>query len=93
MEKFRSRVNITEATCTEDVDGDPGPRHEADGQAGQTKQHTFLESTFYFHQGHATSYCLLKLYNLIKSDIYPKSRHKCRLSLRCDEFHFRVGNC
>ncbi len=24
-------------TSAEDVDGDPGPRHEADGQAGQTK--------------------------------------------------------
>ncbi len=32
------RIRKTEATCAEDVvDGDPGPRHEADGQAGQTK--------------------------------------------------------
>ncbi len=48
-----ARLN-TEATCAEDVDGDPGPRHEADGQAGQTEQHTFLELTLYFHQGYAS---------------------------------------
>jgi hypothetical protein len=37
LEKFGpGSATLRLPTCTEDVDGDPGPRHEADGQAGQT---------------------------------------------------------
>ncbi len=41
-DKHPGSATLRLPTCAEDVDGDPGPRHEADGQAGQTKQHTFL---------------------------------------------------
>jgi hypothetical protein len=36
-DKHPGSATLRLPTCAEDVDSDPGPRHEADGQAGQTK--------------------------------------------------------
>jgi hypothetical protein len=62
----RLNTEATYCTCAEDVDGDPGPRHEADGQAGQTKQHTFLQLTLYFHQGYGTQRHIFYKFTILK---------------------------